>query len=281
MILTNLFDFAYIPTWYEQLHDLSEMAIPEPWSFKRPAFQSVNDETPILERYIHQVFSKLAIDYNNAPPEELNRIMYIRNEFCCFHTGLFTESYQPIYMCFDRNKKQDTLKPWYFKGFVTQDSPRLRYIHPLPLKPSFPTDSATAFYQPDWDIRVHTNHILKDDENRMRLPAQIRDNWNLPLLLETAVEMARRKAMLDWSIVVPQVFQGRIQYLLPIYMTNPDKPDLAMTLSLMEGYYIGHTCLTLQMAYQNARMLYRPTVKWLTTLVETSEPAGFLGRIAN
>ena len=81
------------------------------------------------------------------------------------------------------------------------------------------------------------------------------------------MELARRKARLDWSIAVPQVFQSRIQYLLPIHLTRMDKPDLAMALSVMDGYYVGHTCLTLEMAYQNARLLARPTAWWLTELV--------------
>ncbi|MCI8360628.1 MAG: DUF3825 domain-containing protein [Clostridiales bacterium] len=36
-------------------------------------------------------------------------------------------------------------------------------------------------------------------------------------------------------------------------------PDLAITLRPMDGYYMGYTCLTLQMAYQNTRLLARPT----------------------
>ena len=82
------------------------------------------------------------------------------------------------------------------------------------------------------------------------------------------MELARRKAMTDWSLAVPQIFQGRVQYLLPIHLTNMERPDLAMALSIMEGYYIGHTCLTLEMAYQNARLLARPTAGWLAELVE-------------
>lgn len=55
---------------------------------------------------------------------------------------------------------------------------------------------------------------------------------------------------------------------MPIYLTNMERPDLAMTLSDMAGYYIGHTCLTLEMAYLNARLLARPTASWLTGLVD-------------
>lgn len=153
-----------------------------------------------------------------------------------------------------------------------------------------------TYYDPEWEIRVNASHILEDEENAARLPESIRGAWNLPLLLETAVELARRKAMTDWSLAVPQIFQSRVQYLLPIHLTNMERPDLAMALSIMEGYYIGHTCphrpseasagvsaaceangtpgaigahgAELEMAYQNARLLARPTAGWLAELVE-------------
>lgn len=269
MIPTDLFSFAYVPAWFEQLYALSQLAIPEPWRFINPEYEIQNTETPILERYIHQVFKKLVIEYEYAQnPMEADGLLYLRNEFACLHTGLYTKQYKSIYMCFDRNKRQDTLKQWYFKGFVDEGSPWLKYISLLPLRPSFPMRQYASFFDPEWEIRVNADHILGDAENVQRLPESIRDAWNLPLLLETAVELARRRSLVDWSLAVPQSFQGRIQYLLPIHLTNMARPDLAMALSVMEGYYIGHTCLTLNMAYQNARLLARPTAEWLCDLVE-------------
>lgn len=50
-------------------------------------------------------------------------------------------------------------------------------------------------------------------------------------------------------------------------MTDMEKLDLAMTLTIMDGYYLGNTCLTLEMAYLNARLLARPVAPWLTELV--------------
>ena len=47
-----------------------------------------------------------------------------------------------------------------------------------------------------------------------------------------------------------------------------ETPDLAITLRPMDGYYMGYTCLTLERAYLNARLLARPTAKWLLDLVE-------------
>ena len=133
-------------------------------------------------------------------------------------------------------------------------------------------------FDPEKEIRINAEHILQDDENVKRLPSPIRAAWNLPLLLETAVEMSRRKALVDWNLAVPQVFQNRIQYLLPIHLTNMAIPDLAIVLSGMDGYYIGHTCLTRQMAYQNARLLARPTAGWLIDLVELSAPIDRTGK---
>lgn len=268
MIPADLFSFAYIPSWYEQLYELSQLAAPESWRFKHPDYETQNDQTPILERYINQVFRKQAVEYNYAPPEEADRILYIRNEFSCFHTGLYTPGLKAIYMCFERNKKRDTLRQWYFRSFATEGSTALKYVNPLPDRPTHALLRQMAYFEPEWEIRVNAEHILQDEENVERLPASVRTAWNLSLLLETAVELARRKALLDWSLAVPQLFQSRVQYLLPIHLTSMERPDLAMALSVMDGYYVGHTCLTLQMAYQNARLLARPTAGWLTQLVE-------------
>ena len=40
--------------------------------------------------------------------------------------------------------------------------------------------------------------------------------------------------------------------------------ELALVLSKMPGgYYQGHTCLTMEMAYNNARLIARPESNWL------------------
>lgn len=268
MIQCDLFSFAYVPVWYEHLHELKNLAQPEPWQYSYQPCNIHNTETPILERYIQQIFKKQAIDYSQAKSQaEADKLFYIRNEIACLLTGLFTPQYRGIYMVFDRNKRKDTLKTWYFRGFVDDGSERLRYIH-LPEHPMYRQRQKLPYYNPSWDLRINANHILKEDGNVERLPENIREAWNLPYLLETAVELAKRKAYAEVNTVALQLFQGRIQYLLPIHLTNIDAPDLAMAVAVMDGYYVGHTCLTLHMAYQNARLLCRPSAKWLNRLVE-------------
>ena len=64
---------------------------------------------------------------------------------------------------------------------------------------------------------------------------------------------------------MPQLYRGKIQLLAPLYLTNPNNPDLALVLSLSDDktVYYGHTCLTIEMAYNNARLIARPDSYWL------------------
>mgnify|MGYP002238035518 CR=1 FL=1 len=73
----------------------------------------------------------------------------------------------------------------------------------------------------------------------------------------------------NWAgLVAPQGYQNQLQFLLPICLTDMEKPNLAMTLAERNGYYLGSTCLTPEMAYLNARMIARPIAPWLTSLVK-------------
>lgn len=186
-----------------------------------------------MERYIHIIFRKQSIDYNSAKDTvEAAKYFHIENECACFHTGLYTERYKASYAFFDRNKRRDCMLDWYFRGFCDKVSPRLKYLEPLPERPHYHVARRSDCFNPDWSIRVKVEHIL-GDEKIWDASLRIRKAKNLSLLLETAVELARRKAVVEPGIVVPQGYQVRIQYLLPVYITNMKKPDLAMTLSVM------------------------------------------------
>lgn len=269
ILKTDLFEFAYIPDWYLQLEALKEMALPEAWAFRKSSREVKNTDTPILERYIHIIFRKQAIDYNTEQDtRRADHHFHVENEIACFHTGLYTRRYKGIYAFFDRNHRKESMLDWYFRGFCDELSPRLKYIQPLPQKPSYYMAQNGASFNPEWPIRVNVEHILGDEENVERLPKKIQRAKNLPLLLETAVELARRNAVIQPGMVVPQGYQGRIQYLLPICLTDMKNPDLAMTLTIRDGYYLANTCLTLEMAYLNARVISRPIAPWLTKLVK-------------
>lgn len=269
MITEDLFDFAYIPDWYEQLETLKKAALPEAWTFKKPQYTYKNQTTPILERYIQHVFRRQAFQYNLAKEKkQAGNYFFMNGELACFHTGLYNQRYKAIYGVFTQNRKPESTFQWYFQGFMDEMSSLMMQVEPLPQKPTYDMAQCGAQYNQGWNIRVNVEHILSDPENVERIPPKIRKAKNLPLLLETAVEYARRKADVDYTMVVPQLYRNKVQFLLPICLTNMEKADLAMALSHMDGYYLGHTCLTLEMAYLNARMLGKPAAQWLTSLVQ-------------
>lgn len=193
MILTpDLFSFAYVPQWYLHLDQLAEMALPEPWRFKNPIYLTKNPVTPILERYIHAIFRKQLIDYREeSDASQAPSYFHIENEAACFHTGLYTNRYKAIFGCFDRNKKRDSMLDWYFTGFADELSPQLRYVTPLPQKPSYYMTQYGVNYNPEWPIRVNVDHILGDEENSPACPLKSAMRATCPCFL---------KRQLNWRV---------------------------------------------------------------------------------
>jgi hypothetical protein len=62
---------------------------------------------------------------------------------------------------------------------------------------------------------------------------------------------------------VPQYHRGRVQLLLPICLRSASQPDLAAVIERMDGYYRVATCLNLDQALSNARLLGRLDDQWL------------------
>ena len=88
MLKPDLFDFAFVPDWYGQLNELREMALPEPWRFKKPMNETKNQDTPILERYLHIIFRKQCIEFNFHSTRDIKKssqFFHVENERACFH----------------------------------------------------------------------------------------------------------------------------------------------------------------------------------------------------
>ena len=235
MIETDLFEFAYVPDWYGQLEQLAEMALPEAWRFRKPQTECKNTDTPILERYLHMMFRKMSIDYNTGE----TAYFHVENNCACFHTGLYTRQYQAIYACFERNKKKDTTLKWYFTGFCDAVSSKLRYVEPLPKKPYFPMMQNGVNFNPEWPIRVNAEHILSDPENRERLPKKLLRFKNLPLLLETAVELGRKimQDILDTTKIPAACGVGTNLYLAKVALDIMAKHETDRIAYLDEARY--------------------------------------------
>lgn len=84
-------------------------------------------------------------------------------------------------------------------------------------------------------------------------------------LFDGALKQTRRMLEADYKTAIPQYYNHSIQLLIPICLQHPGKADLALAcVKTADGSkYLGRTCLTLKMAYHNARLLARLDGGWL------------------
>lgn len=73
----------------------------------------------------------------------------------------------------------------------------------------------------------------------------------------------KKKVSANYKLAIPQYYEGKIQLLLPLCLADDNIPDLALVVTKTNNVYRGHTCLTLDMAYNNARLIARPESNWL------------------
>lgn len=241
-----LFEFAYSPDYDRRIAVLSKMC-PEQWSFGQ-------ERNSILKSYIENTFIKV-YDENK---------IFIYDEYCLMNTGLYTEFFEDVYLLFTLNRN-DGRQKWFLDGFYTSYQLMNMGINEFPPRADYFFNPAAMVFDPKCDIIPQYSHILNDMDNFRRLPFPLQESSNLVTLLDGAVKRAKNMISENYRTAVPQYYKGRIQLLIPICLLDEYIPDLAMVVSKNESdtQYLGHTCLTLQMAYNNARLIGRVDSFWL------------------
>ena len=265
-ITNDLFQFAFCGTkdqWYKKLDRLAQLALPEKWSYRNPLPTGQNQKTPILENYILHTFKRLAFEYEQAKTDqEREEIFSVVGYKLCFNTGLFTTTYETIYAAFQKNRVSGK-EPWYLTCFSDTGDPFFRDFSHLPRRAQYFSKISELIYDTNAELRVNTAHILQNDRNRERLPESLKDSPFLTTLFNGAVDLAKKKIEANYKAAVPQFYDNQLCFLLPICLTNMDNADLSLAVRWHDGYYTGHTCLTLDMAYNNARLIACPNSEWL------------------
>lgn len=254
--IPSLRKYAYLGNFDVAIKELADMARPERWDYVETPDAKKNI---ILENYIYHTFDRL-LALRKAVPRG-NYISTSDSEMC-FNTGLFTPNFEPIFALFNKNDASRKIK-WKLRGFYKESSIELNKIVPLPERASYFDSSSDLIYDTHLDMRINIDHILEDERNRQRIPEQYRDMNNLPMLFRAALDFARIRVKENYKAAVPQYYHGRIQFLLPISLGDPKKVDLSLAVGVHDGVYTGHTCLTLDMAYNNARLIAKPESDWL------------------
>lgn len=227
--------------WNEYTEILSKKADSENWS--NPTYPN----NGILANYLVHTYKRLKAE---------KQIIIRNTDYALFNTGLFMKYYEPIYAYSDTS---------YNVLFLTGHELNQRGISERPQKANYFDDPSLLLFDWHYPIDIHFKHILEDERNKERLPKGFLEKENKMCILTGAVELMKRRVSANYKLAIPQCYEDKIQLLLPLCLdTDEGKPDLALAVTKLDNCYQGYTCLTLDMAYNNARLIAKPESNWLS-----------------
>lgn len=243
----TLFSFAYCADYDAKIANLASLS-PEKWSF------GASRDNTILKNYIAHTFLKLA---------EEGKVL-IESQYALFNTGLYTSFYEPVFGRFVPNKIPER-QAWFLEGFYTSYQLGMLGVVNYPPRANYFEKPEALIFDTNCDIFPQYKHIFGDPENFLRIPESIRESPNNIMLFDGAIRRAKHMIDANYKTAIPQCYKGKIQLLIPICLISENKPDLALVVSKNDAgnQYLGHSCLSLDMAYNNARLIARPDSLWL------------------
>lgn len=247
--------FAVLPQFEDRLDELSQLAQAEDWNYKHTPSTRAK---PILHSYLHYTFKRIA--------EETGKIAFAENEqqqrLAAFNTGLVTKHYEPIFAAFHANTHKDADSPWVLIGFFTESQAPMTYFAAHPERANYFEDPTELLYDRRLKLVKNVTHIIEDRIGRF--PKHYQENGrNLPAILNMAVEQAEKRVAANYKTAIPVFNHGKVQLLLPLCLEDPRRADLALVVGREGAVYKGYTILTLDQAYNSARLLTRPDDEWL------------------
>jgi cold shock CspA family protein len=249
-------DMGHSTGWLKALADLAET---EPWEYSHA---SSTEPLPILHSYLRYTFQRL---------EEMPNGIAISNDkkAAAINTGLVTPNQEEIYAMFAPNK-QPGRQSWRLHGFKKASDWDLidRFGSSPPPLANYFDDPSVLLYDRRCELYINIDHVM---EQIGRFPKHLQANPYVARQLMISAEATTKKRVYrNYKTAVPQYYRdkgrdGSVQLLLPICLENPGRADLALVVAKTEGgnAYRGSTVLTLDMAYNNSRLLSRPDTEWL------------------
>ena len=257
---SKLFEFAYFPSYDDQIKNLAEnIADPESWDFSDASKSTFS----ILKAYLEHTFRKLQA--------EKKVCFTMNNKFAAFNTGLVTQNLEEIIAFFEAYKNPKTTEgkasQFFFKGFLKNSDNKIltNFSSNMPDIANYFEKPAALIFNPKCTLIPDIDHIIDDNLNRFPTHLQVATANEVRRQLFGAIDEVKKKVKTNYKIAIPQFYEGKIQLLLPLCLTaGSSNPDLALVVhSLNDTTYTARTCLTLKMAYSNARLIVKPQSSWL------------------
>lgn len=247
--------FAVCPQFDSQLAALAGLAQKENWNYRDT---SGTQQYPVLRSYILYTFARLEAEGKIATAAGAKG-----EQVACFNTGLATERQEAIFAVFSRNRDQSpTAAPWLLEQFAKESDRALTYFAQRPDIANYFTDPSELLYDTRIELVVDVDHVIGD--NKDRFPVELQGNeYAMRAALDGAILSAKRRVKRNYKTAIPQYYRGSLQLLLPLCLVKPERADLGLVVAKENQVYRASTVLTLDMAYNNARLVARPDTEWL------------------
>ena len=247
--------FAVCPHLEAQLADLAAMAQKENWEYR---LTKSPKPFPVLRNYVVNTFARLEAEAKiaEAPGKKSDRV-------ACFNTGLATERQEAIFAVFSQNKGgAPNSPPWVLEQFAKESDRVLTFFAQRPEIANYFTDPSELLYDTRIDLVPDVDHVIGD--HKERFPSELQGNdFAMRSALDGAISAAKRRVRRNYKTAIPQFYRGSLQLLLPLCLVRPDRADLGLVVARENQVYRASTVLTLDMAYNNARLVARPDTEWL------------------
>jgi hypothetical protein len=207
-------DFAAMPRFADDIEALTQLAEPEDWDYKHT---TSNHSHPILRSYISYTYRRVAAERKISITAD--------EEYACWNTGLITSGQEPIFILFSKNKIHSWDQYWHFSKFVRRGEWELNRFPALPDMAHYFDDPSVLVLDTRKDFRINVEHVVSDNFGRFPSSLQSMNTFGLQNIVVGAKDAALQRVRRNYKTAVPQYYQGSIQLLLPLSLTDPAIAD--------------------------------------------------------
>lgn len=261
-----LHKFSFFNSWHDCLNNLVVSAQDEvgDWDYlteKTGAF-------PVLSSYLTYTFKRLQSE---------NKIVFTTKadgtKYASFNTGLANNKHEEIFAYFEHADNNPSTRPakegylkrpiWRFDKFDRESYRLMNFFKEKPKLANYFQNPGDLIYDTSKRLIPDFDHIADDREKRfppsfaqLTKPQQIEK-------IKASIATALMRVERNYKTAIPQFYDGNLQLLLPLCLDNIENADVALVVAKEGEVYRANTVLSLDMAYNNARLLARPDREWL------------------
>jgi hypothetical protein len=256
-----LFDLIYFPDADSKWKDLKIDAEEEDWGGIE---EDENGHVlPMLHNYLSYTYKRLA---------QQGKIEISKDgQYLSFNTGLVSRNQEPIFCYCSVNRNEGASQPWFFNGWKKKGEYVMTSFDDLPEMAEYIDDPSVLIMDFRMPLRVHVAHIIADNKDRFPDKYKGIEDFMLQNIVNGAIDNAKERIKRNYKTAIPQFYNGKVQLLIPLCLSSPNIADLAIVVEKHDTFYRASSCLSLDKAYGNARLLAKPDRDWLLPNISNLE----------